>query len=141
MFSENYEIVYNWLENQIRSGKSKTIFLNEKPAVRSFYKLNLNLAVLDQDESDLDHFISVHLNKSGIVKLKTTVRISKKRTVEKSGSCKLLQCTLYGSESEKLDKLVKLSGLTKIDIINRLIRSADMSDFARSTEEQLNLDV
>ena len=139
MFSENYDVVIKWLENQILSGKSEKIFLNEKSAMRAFKKLDETLIVSDQDKSDLDHFIRVNLNKSGMVKLKTTVRIFKKRSAEKSMSSTLLQCTLYGSESKKLDELVLLSGKTKIQIINELIRSANKSDFTISTEEQLDL--
>jgi len=139
MFSENYDVVIKWLGNQILSGKSDSIFSSEKSAMRSFKKLDENLIVSDQDKSDLDHFIHVHLNKSGMVKLKTTVRIFKKRSAEKSMSSTLLQCTLYGYESRKLDELVQLSGKTKIQIINELIRSANKYDFAISTEEQLDL--
>lgn len=139
MFSENYDVVIKWLGNQILSGKSDSIFSSEKSAIRSFKKLDENLIISDQDKSDLDHFIRVHLNKPGMVKLKTTVRIFKKRSAEKSMSSTLLQCTLYGSESKKLDELVQLSGKTKIQIINELIRSANKSDFTISTEEQLDL--
>ena len=139
MFSENYEVVFKWLENQIRSGKSETIFLNSKSAERAFKKLNQNLAILDEDKSELDHFLSVHLNKPGTVKLKTTVRIFKKREAEKATSSQMLQCTLYAQSTAKLDELVKMSGKTKMEIINRLIISADLSEFAISTEEQLDL--
>lgn len=141
MFSENYEVVFNWVENQIRSGRSETIFLNEKSAIRSFNKLDQNLAVLDKDRSDLDHFLSVHLNKSGTTKLKTTVRIFKKRSAEKLTNSALLQCTLYASNSAKLDKLAELSGKTKTEIINKLILLADLSEFTISTEEQLELPI
>lgn len=140
MFSENYEVVFNWVENQIRFGKSETIFLNTKSAERAFKKLNQNLAVLDEDRSDLDHFLSVHLKKSGTTKLKTTVRIFKKREAEKSTNSTLLQCTLYASESAKLDGMAKSSGKTKIQIINELIRSANPADF-KKPEEQLDLTI
>lgn len=139
MFSEYYTVVINWLTNQINAGKAETIFLNEKTGIRAFKKLDQNLAILDQDRSDLDHFISVHLNKSGIVKLKTTIRIYKKRQAEKNTNSVLLQCTLYASATAKLDKLVDVSGKTKMEIINQLIVSADLSEFATSSEEQLDL--
>jgi macrodomain Ter protein organizer (MatP/YcbG family) len=135
MFSENYEVVFNWLENQIRNNKSDSIFLAQNTALRAFKNLDKNLAILDEDRSGLDHFISVHLNKSAIVKLKTTVRIFKKRESEKSQSSQLLQCTLYAQSSEKLGQLVELSKMTKIEIINKLIISADFADFMISTEE------
>lgn len=139
MFSENYEVVFKWLENQIRSGKSESIFSNTKSAERAFKKLETDLIVSDENRSDLDHFLSVHLNKSGVVKLKTTVRIFKKREAEKSQSLQLLQCTLYASSNTKLDKLVEVSGKTKMEIINQLILGSDISEFTISTEEQLDL--
>jgi macrodomain Ter protein organizer (MatP/YcbG family) len=144
MYSDNYEVVIKWFKNQIHSGKAEMIFLNDKSAIRSFEKLDKNLAVLDQDRADLDHFISIHLNKSGIIKLKTTIRIYKKRQAEKNitSTSKLLQCTLYGQMSDKLDEIVKRSGKTKIQIINQLIRNADITDFIEleeHTEKQLDI--
>lgn len=147
MFSENYEVVLKWLENQIRSGKSEAIFSNTKSAERAFKKietdLKKDLVVSNENRSDLDHFLSVHLNKSGIVKLKTTVRISKKREAEKSQSSQLLQCTLYGSSNSKLNKLVEVSGKTKMEIINKLILGSDISEFTKlptgDQKDQLDL--
>ena len=40
-----------------------------------------------------------------------------------------LQVELLSANSRRLDKIVALSGKTKIEIINYLILSADLSDF------------
>jgi hypothetical protein len=62
-----------------------------------------------------EHFVSIYLSEIGLTKLVTTLRIYKKR-------------------NSRLNQLVKISGKTKIEIINYLIANADLEGFQKLEE-------
>ena len=63
------------------------------------------------NNSDIEHFVSVHLSETGIRKLVTTLRVTLKRN-----GAERLQVELTKSNKQLLDKLVEVSGKTKIDV-------------------------
>jgi macrodomain Ter protein organizer (MatP/YcbG family) len=143
---ENHNVQLKWLSNQFTKTDPITnkndAFLNSDSASRAFLKLNENLIVSD---SDVEHFVSVYLSKSGLTKLKTTLRIYKKRQLDKATSRpkRKLDVTLYAHTMDRLDHLANISGKTKIDVITQLIEQSADSDFkidvSVSEEEQLDL--
>ena len=139
MYEENYSYVaHQWIKNQMTSlVKQVAIFKDQIAAEEDWAKLTAQF--LPTEEDQIREFLQKHLNKKGVVKLKTTVRVYKKRQTDRLTTCTNLQCTLYAANSRKLDELVKISGKSKGDLINRLILDASLSDFAISTEEQLDL--
>ena len=116
----------NWLDNQM--GKlingGAISFLNAKVAEREYNKMKGESLILSDD--DIEHFMSVHLSKVGISKLVTVLRVYKKRKF-----IDRLQVEITKSNKGKLDQLVKLSGKTKIEIINQLIVNADLEEFKK----------
>lgn len=81
-------------------------------------------------DSDIEHFVSTQLSETGLRKLVTTLRVYLKRN-----STKRLQVEITKSNKQLLDKLVEVSGKTKIDIINQLIANAVVSEFKRPEEQ------
>jgi hypothetical protein len=118
-----YEVQFHWLSNQIikLASDGHRSFLNADVAERAFTILNQELVI---DDSDLEHFISVHLSKIGIQKLVTTLRVHEKRN-----SSIQLQVNISPSNKNLLDEVVKSSGKTKVEIINNLISQINSSDF------------
>ena len=81
-------------------------------------------------DSDIEHFVSTQLSETGLRKLVTTLRVYLKRN-----STERLQVEITKSNKQLLDKLVEVSGKTKIDIINQLIANAVVSEFKRPEEQ------
>lgn len=123
LFQTEHQVQLTWLNNQIVkiANTDEKCFLNIDSAQRAYKKMQENLIIGD---SDIEHFMSVHLSEVGIKKLATTLRVHKAR----NGSNRL-QVEITSSNKAKLDKLVKVSGKTKKEIINRLLISADINDF------------
>lgn len=134
LLKTQHHVQLKWLNNQIDkiANGGELSFSNAKTAERAFKKLNTECMGLISD-SDLEHFISIHLSKVGIRKLVTTLRVYLKRS-----GAERLQVELTKSNKKHLDKLVKVSGQTKIEIINQLIQNALIADFQRD-EEQLEI--
>ena len=65
----------------------------------------------------------------------TTLRVYRKRNHSER-----LQVEITRSNKAQLNHLVKVSGKTKVEIINQLIENADLSEFKKS-EEQLNIEL
>lgn len=136
LLKTEHDVQLKWLNNQIAkiANDGALAFKNPKTGERSFNKmLNENMGI--PSNSDIEHFVSTHLSETGIRKLVTTLRVTLKRN-----GAERLQVELTKSNKQLLDKLVEVSGKTKIDIINQLIGNSLISDFQRE-EEQLALKV
>lgn len=129
-----HQVQLKWLDNQMAkiANDGEKSFLNADVAERSYKKMNKNLSPRD---SDIEHFISVHLSETGLRKLITTLRVNRKRS-----HAERLQVEITKSNKLLLDKLVEVSGKTKIEIINQLISEANVSEFKRA-EEQLDIEL
>lgn len=121
-----------WLDNQMAkiANDGAKAFSNVNVAERAYNKMK---KALISNDSDIEHFVSVHLSETGIRKLVTTLRVYLKRN-----NTERLQVEITRSNKHLLDKLVEVSGKTKIEIINQLIANAVVSEFKRA-EEQLEL--
>lgn len=134
LLKTEHQVQLNWLKNQIAkiANEGALSFSNANVAERAYEKLNNeNMGLISN--SDLEHFISVHLSEIGIRKLVTTLRVYLKRN-----GTERLQVELTNSNKKHLDKLVEVSGQTKREIINQLIENALISDFKKA-EEQLEM--
>jgi hypothetical protein len=136
LLKTEHDVQLKWLNNQIsKIGNDGALAFKEtNTGERAFNKmLKDNMGV--PSNSDIEHFVSIHLSETGIRKLVTTLRVYLKRS-----GAERLQVELTKSNKKLLDKLVDVSGKTKIEIINQLIGNALISDFQRE-EEQLDLKV
>ncbi len=126
----------NWIDNQMANiaHEGAKSFSNVPTAERAYNKMRESLIV---DDLDIEHFVSVHLSEIGLRKLVTTLRVYLKRN-NKRNQTQRLQVEITRTNKAKLDKLVEISGKTKIQIINLLILQADLSEF-KKPEEQLEL--
>lgn len=134
LLKTEHQVQLKWLDNQITNiaNDGALAFLNANVAERAYMKLkDENMGLIS--DSDLEHFISVHLSEVGLKKLVTTLRVYRKRN-----HAERLQVEITKSNKLLLDKLVNVSGKTKIEIINQLIASANISEFKRE-EEQLDI--
>ncbi len=136
LLKTEHQVQMKWLDNQIAkiANDGAKSFSNADVAERAYLKLNEENIGLISD-SDIEHFISVHLSEIGHKKLVTTLRVYLKRN-----KTERLQVEITKSNKLLLDKLVEVSGKTKIEIINQLIASASVSDFKRD-EEQLDIEL
>jgi hypothetical protein len=85
-------------------------FLNTSVAERFHEEMNKSLVV---STLDIEHFVSVHLSDVDIKKLVITLRVYLKINIAER-----LQVDITSCNKKLLDKLVKVSGKTKIQIIN-----------------------
>lgn len=124
LLKTEHQVQLNWLENQIAkiSHDGAKSFSNADVAERAFNKI-LSESLITSD-GDIEHFVSIHVSESGLKKLITTLRVYKKRN-----SSERLQVEITRSNKTRLDRIVKLSGKTKIEIINQLIESVDLEEF------------
>lgn len=126
LLKTDHQVQLNWLDNQIakitnEGGKS---FSNADVAERAYNKM-INESLITSD-SDIEHFVSIYLSEIGLTKLVTTLRVYKKRN-----STERLQVEITSSNKIRLNQLVKISGKTKIEIINYLIANADLEEFQK----------
>lgn len=136
LLKTEHDVQLKWLNNQIAKIANDGALAFKEPHIgeRAFNRmLKDNMGV--PSNSDIEHFVSIHLSETGIRKLVTTLRVYLKRS-----GAERLQVELTKSNKKLLDKLVDVSGKTKIEIINQLIGNALISDFQRE-EEQLDLKV
>ena len=126
LLKTDHYIQLKWLDNQVKNIEmDKKSFLSDVGVIeRAYEKLCMRFIVVN--DSDLEHFMSVHLSKIGVQRLITTLRVNKKRMALDS---ERLQVELSLSNSRRLNEIVALSGKTKIEIINYLILNADFGDF------------
>ena len=126
LLKTDHWIQSKWLANQINKideNMKESSFLNRDVAERAYVKLSEALIVND---ADLEHYMSVHLSEKGLQRLITTLRVRKKRVHSHS---KNLQVEISTKARLRLGMLAKLSGKTKIQIINDLILGVDLSDY------------
>ena len=119
LLKTDHHIQLNWLDNQItktHDGKNDSFF-NLPVAVRAYEKLKKNLI---PSEHEIEHFMDVQLSDNGLRRLVTAMRVYRKRN-----NAERLQVEITSLNKAKLDKLVLLSGKTKIEIINLLISTAN----------------
>lgn len=133
LLKTEHSVQLKWLDNQMAkiANDGAQSFNNANVAERAFNKMKSDSLIVG--DSDIEHFVSVHLSEIGTRKLVTTLRVYLKRS-----NAERLQVELSRSNKSRLDKLVNVSGMTKIQIINQLIANADISEFKRD-EEQLEL--
>jgi len=115
ILSTLHDVQLTWLDNQvlkIHNGSDKS-FKDTKKALDS-YKLLKN-SLIPSNEM-IEDFMIDHLSESGTKKLLTTLRVYVKRN-----SSIRLQVELTSINKYKLDNLSDETGLSKIEIINRLI--------------------
>jgi len=124
LLKTEHGVQLNWLDNQIANNGAKS-FLNADVAERAYNKM-LGASLITS-ESDIEHFVSTYLSESGLQKLITTLRVYKNRN-----NAERLQVEITRSNKTRLNQLVKLSGKTKIEIINYLIENANLEDFQKS---------
>jgi hypothetical protein len=124
LLKTEHQVQLNWLENQIAkiSHDGAKSFSNADVAERAYNKMLSESLITD--ESDIEHFVSIYLSDIGLKKLITTLRVYKKRN-----SSERLQVEITGSNKTHLDRIVEISGKTKIEIINQLIESVDLEVF------------
>ena len=132
ILKKKHQVQLKWIDNQIIkiANEGALSFSNPDVAERAYKEMNNTLIVSD---SDIEHFISVHLSEIGIKKLVTTLRVHVSRN-----NAERLQVEITKENKKKLDKLVNISGKTKIQIINQLIANSKIGDFQRA-EEQLEI--
>ena len=133
LLKTEHSVQLKWLKNQIAkiANEGKEAFKNPNVAERAFQKLEKNNLIIS--DPDIEHFIGTYLSEAGTKKLVTTLRVYLKRN-----NTERLQVEITHSNKTKLDKLVKMSGMTKIEIINKLIEDTNFGEFKRP-EEQLEI--
>lgn len=126
LLKTDHQVQLNWLDNQIAkiANDGAKSFSNAYVAERAYNKM-INESLITSD-SDIEHFVSIYLSEIGLTKLVTTLRVYKKRN-----STERLQVEITSSNKIRLNQLVKISGKTKIEIINYLIANADLEEFQK----------
>ncbi|MCG6202021.1 hypothetical protein [Psychromonas antarctica] len=141
----------NWIVKQIESckddsfsdieqarseiGKITTLQLGKNQPKRQLQR-NLKLA-----ESHLHGFRNSFLSESGFSKLNTTLKVARKRFLDKEAGSKKLDVTVSPAVFEKLNEIVMDTGLTKTALIEELILNYNDRLNSEYEEEQLELDV
>ena len=126
LLKTEHHVQLTWLDNQMVkiANDGAKAFVNADVAERAYNKMKKESLIVS--DSDIEHFISVHLSQIGLTKLVTTLRVYKKRNFTDR-----LQVEITKGNKIRLEQLVKLSGKTKIEIINQLIANADLEDFQK----------
>jgi hypothetical protein len=126
LLKTDHQVQLTWLDNQIANiaNDGAKSFSNADVAERAYN--DMLSASLITSESDIEHFVSIHLSESGLKKLVTTLRVYKKRN-----SSERLQVEITRSNKSRLDQLVRISGKTKIEIINQLIENAELEEYQK----------
>ena len=129
LLKTEHHVQINWLDNQIAkiANDGAKSFLNADVAERAYNKM-INESLITSD-NDVEHFVSTYLSEIGLTKLVTTLRVYKKRN-----STERLQVEITTNNKSRLNQLVKISGKTKIEIINQLIAHADLDEFQKLEE-------
>jgi hypothetical protein len=135
LLKTEYQVQHKWLDNQIAkiTNEGAKTFTNANAAERAYNKMRKDSLIVSDD--DIEHFVSVHLSEVGIRKLVTTLRVYRKRN-----SAEILQVEITKNNKAQLNYLVKMTGKTKVEIINQLIANADLHEFQKE-EEQFNIEL
>lgn len=122
----------DWLSNQIKKNNT-SIFLNPDLAIKAFDKLGKSLVISD---SDLEKYVYRYLSETGKKRLVTTLRVAETRS--KKSFLTTLQVNLEPNNDARLTELTKQSGLTRTELINRMIQS---TVWKKKEEEQLEINL
>ena len=146
-----YQNQINWIIKQIENYKDDsfndfelarskldqiTIIRLEKKQPQKQLRCNLKLA-----ERNLHGFRNTFLSESGFSKLNTTLKVARKRLLDKEAGSKKLDVTVSPNVFEKLNEFVKVTGLTKTALIEEMILNYDPRHRSEYEEDQLELDV
>jgi hypothetical protein len=122
----------SWLSNQIKNNKT-SIFLNASRAIKAFDDLNSDLIL---EPKAVESYVFRYLSDEGIKRLVTTLRVSETR--RRKSFLTMLQVNLEPKNNSKLTKLAEDTGLSKTDLINRMI---ECTNFVKKEEEQLEINI
>jgi hypothetical protein len=153
IFTDNtlYQNQINWIIKQIENCKDDsfndlekarskmgdiTMIRLEKKQPKRQLQSNLKLA-----ENNLHGFRNSFLSESGFSKLNTTLKVARKRFLDKEAGSKNLDVTVSQEVFEKLNEIVNDLGLTKTALIEKLILNYNPRLNLEYEEEQLELDV
>jgi len=141
----------NWIIKQIENCKDDsfndfelarsnldqiTMIRLEKKQPKKQLQRNLQLA-----ERNLHGFRNLFLSESGFSKLNTTLKVARKRLLDKEAGFSKLDVTVSPDVLKKLNALVKDTGLTKTALIEELILNYDPRLRTEYEEDQLELEV
>jgi hypothetical protein len=141
----------NWIVKQIESFKDAsfndlelarsnldqiTMLRLEKKQPQKQLQRNLKLA-----ERNLHGFRNTFLSESGFSKLNTTLKVARKRLLDKETGFYKLDVTVSPNALKNLNELVKATGLTKTAIIEDFLLNSNSRIRSEYEEEQLELDV
>ena len=126
--------------NDIEMAKSKLdeitmIRLDQKQPKKQLQR-NLQLA-----ERNLHGFRNTFLSESGFSKLNTTLKVARKRLLDKENGAKKIDVTVSHAIFDRLNNIVKDTGLTKTALIEEMILNYDPRRRSEYEEDQLELDV
>jgi macrodomain Ter protein organizer (MatP/YcbG family) len=121
-----------WLKKQIEKNNT-SIFLNPSLAVPAFDALNSDFITPDEH---VERYIFRYLSDSGKKKLVTTLRVAETR--RKKSFLVSLQVNLEPNNNQRLTELSKQSGLTKTELVNKMIQCAN---WKKREEEQLEINL
>ncbi len=78
LLKTEHSVQLRWLSNQLDNIKRDSRSFSSKIGVveRAYHNLNSALVI---DDTDLEHFICIHLSKTSQQRLVTTLRVNKKR--------------------------------------------------------------
>ena len=114
LFTSNHTAQSKWIDGQIAKN-NMAIFLNPHKAEVAWDELKLGLII---DDQTLENFVGRYLSEVGIKKLYTTLRVAETRA-KKTGF--RLQCNIEYSANQKLEKMMRKTGLSKGELLSQLI--------------------
>jgi vacuolar-type H+-ATPase subunit I/STV1 len=122
LLTSNYMAQITWLRGQIAKNNG-AIFLNSNLAIKAWNELEKENTSLIDDQ-DVEAFMSRYLSKSGEDKLYTTLRVAETRAKKNSFR---LQCNIEYSANQKLEVIVAKTGLSKGELISKLIEQSGVT--------------
>ena len=114
LFTSNHTAQSKWIDGQIAKN-NMAVFLNPHKAEAAWDELKSELIIGDQA---LENFVKRYLSEVGIKKLYTTLRVAETRA-KKTGF--RLQCNIEYSANQKLEKIMRKTGLSKGELLSQLI--------------------
>ena len=146
-----YQNQINWIIKQVENCKDDSF--NDLELARS--KLDqITIIRLDQNqpkkqlqrnlklaERNLHGFRNSFLSESGFSKLNTTLKVARKRLLDKENGAKKIDVTVSHAIFDRLNDIVKDTGQTKTALIEEMILNYDPRLRSEYEEDQLELDV
>ena len=119
LFDEYPEQQASWIRGQLKANKTDS-FNDFNTASKDY---DSSLIPLDNAKA-IKNFREQHLSKTGIARLKTTLKVYRKRQKDKS-TARNLDVTISLEAFQELEKICKNTGLTKKAVIEQLIMNAN----------------